>query len=680
MDRILSWRGAVLPGLSFLLLAGANCIPTATSPVATAWACELPAGAERPAFAPQLGCMSDFVAVASDPASAAITGAQSVKTILDQLDGDALYFQDSQAYPIHWEFASEHLSGNGKPVVEALSAFNQNQYTASERRFLLGTVTYYAGPKIWAYEIAGLDTASPEMIERAYRRIAESAFFGKELYFHPLSLANELQAEALPADIRIMTTDEIYDGIDYHALNLAESVGRLRFVKAADLEAAYVTFQDIVVLDRVPNDISVVRGIITGEVQTPLSHINVLSKNRGTPNMSLRDAQQNEELLALKDKWVRLRVDALDYTIDEVSQEEADAWWEANKPPPLGVPKLDLSVKELLDIEDLVDVSDPAVLKLKIRDAIPAFGGKASHYAVLAQIDGMPTPKAFGIPIFYYRQFMEQNGFDLQVEALLADQEFLNEASVRDTKLGELRDAMKLAPVDADFDQLLLAKLNTDYPGTRMRFRSSTNAEDLEGFTGAGLYTSKSGDPNDPTAPVMDAVRKVWASVWRFRAFEERAYRGIDHTAVGMGILSHRSFPDEEANGVAITTNIFDSSGLDPAFYVNVQLGENSVVLPAPGVTTDQFLYYFDQANQPVVYLGSSNLTDEGEHVLTNAQIYALGTALKSVHTYFFKAYGTRPPNAADDWFYAMDVEFKFDGEPGEEPQLYVKQARPFGG
>jgi hypothetical protein len=41
-----------------------------------------------------------------------------------------------------------------------------------------------------------------------------------------------------------------------------------------------------------------------------------------------------------------------------------------------------------------------------------------------------------------------------------------------------------------------------------MRFRSSTNAEDLDGFTGAGLYTSKSGDPNDPNS-VLDAVRNV---------------------------------------------------------------------------------------------------------------------------------------------------------------------------
>ena len=35
---------------------------------------------------------------------------------------------------------------------------------------------------------------------------------------------------------------------------------------------------------------------------------------------------------------------------------------------------------------------------------------------------------------------------------------------------------------------------------------------------------------------------------------------------------------------------------------------------------------------------------------------------------------GARPAAA-----YAMDVEFKFEGAPGETPQLYIKQARPHG-
>jgi hypothetical protein len=143
---------------------------------------------------------------------------------------------------------------------------------------------------------------------------------------------------------------------------------------------------------------------------------------------------------------------------------------------------------------------------------------------------------------------------------------------------------------------------------------------------------------------------------------------------VGMALLVHRSFPDEEANGVAITANIFDTSGLEPAFYVNVQDGEESVVQPDAGVISDQFLYYYDQPGQPIVFIAHSNLIPDGETVLTNAQTYELGVALASIRDYFYPVYGI------NGGFYGMDTEFKFDGEPGEEPALFMKQARPYPG
>ena len=74
------------------------------------WTCLLPAG-DPPDFSTQLGCQADFDALASLPLDASIPGARSTKTIIDQLDGGNLWFQNSKKYPIHWEFAHEHLSG-----------------------------------------------------------------------------------------------------------------------------------------------------------------------------------------------------------------------------------------------------------------------------------------------------------------------------------------------------------------------------------------------------------------------------------------------------------------------------------------------------------------------------------------------------------------------------------------
>jgi hypothetical protein len=625
-------------------------------------------------FATKLGCVTDFEALASAPLDATIPSARAVKTIVDREDTNALYFQNSARFPTHYEFASTHLSGDGRPIVPMLAQFNTTEYFSPSRRFILGSLTHYEQPDVWTYELSPYDTASAEMIALAYDQIVAHSFTSGRLYFHPTSDNLTEVATALPARIRVITTDELFAGITYKPLNLAESYGQLHFYKATDLSngRAYLSFRDIAVLDTVPNDISVAMGIITDAFQTPLSHVNVLSKNRGTPNMALRGAFDDPTLRALEGKWVRLQVTAFEYVVEEVTQAEADLWWEEHRPTTVQVPGANLTATDLRDDVDLIDVDDASsTLKAKIKEATRAYGGKAAHFGALARIDGVPHPKAFAIPLYYYKQFMEQNGFDDLVTALLADTSFQNDAATRATKLAELRAAMMTAPVDPAFESLLLAKL-AEFPNTRMKFRSSTNAEDLDGFTGAGLYTSVAGDPGDDDRPVLDAVREVWSSVWYFKAFEERSYRGIDHLAVGMAMLVHRSFPDEEANGVALTNNPYDTSGLSPAFYVNAQLGGASVVLPAAGVSTDQYLHYFSQTGQPVVYLGRSNLTAAGAHVLTDAQVLELSTALDKIHSYFRASYGT-----GVDW-YAMDVEWKFDGAPGETPALFIKQARPY--
>jgi len=637
------------------------------------WSCLIPKGT-TPDFVNQVGCEDDFTTLASRPLDSSIPGARSAKTVIDRLDGNRLYVQNSNKYPIHWDFASANLSGDGKPIVPALADFNTTEYYSPSRRFLLGALTHYEGPDKWCYEIAPYDTSSADMIAGAYALLAENAFIGSKLYFHPTSETVQTVVPKLPKSVKVITTDELFEGIDYQALNLAESYGQLRFITAEELATQFVTFRDIVVLDHVPNDISVVMGIITSEFQTPLSHVNVLSMNRGTPNMALRDAYNNKTLRNLEGKWVHFVVGPFDYTLEEVSQAEADAWWDQNKPSQTQVPGLDTTVTDLRDIADTVDLDGGTLLEA-IKTGIRAFGGKATHFGAMAHIDGLPLPKAFAIPVYYYVQFMETNGFYNRVDEMLADTSFQNDPTVREQQLVQLQNDMMVAPIDADFDQMLLDKINTEYPGILMRFRSSTNAEDLDEFTGAGNYTSCSGQPDNPDESVEDALRKVWSSIWNFRAFEERSYRSIDHKAVGMAILVHFTFVDEAANGVALTNNPFDTSGLEPAFYINTQVGEASVVQPEAGVMTDQLLYYFDLPGQPVTYINHSNITVNGADVLTLSQIHDLGMALDKIRTFFRPAYG--PPADDPQAWYAMDVEFKFWAEPGETPILYIKQARP---
>lgn len=651
---------------------------TGTTP--TEWDCALadgPSGCDAPDFAPQIGCKADFDQLGSLPLDTSIPGARSVKTVLDQSDGEnTLYFQNSVKYPIHWDFAFNNLSApQGHAPVPELAAFNGTEYYSPDRRFILGAIIYYEAPDIWTYEIAPYDTASAEMVAKAFNEIRENAYFGDVLKFHPSSVQHDTNVvPELPPDIPIITTDELFDGVEFQTYNPGRSTGLLRFYSAADLEGTYIPFRELVVLDAVPNDISVVAGIITSEFQTPLAHINVLSINRGTPNMGLADAQENAELKALEGKWVELDVKAESWTIKEITVEEADAWWEEYKPDPLESPSLDLTVTDLRDVEDIV--ADGADLTTEILTGISRFGSKGTNYAGLYDIgqNKVPIQNAFVIPFYWYDHHMATNGLRAELEALLVSDEW-SDPQFRATRLEQFKEEIVAAPLDPAFLASIHAKTEAMWPGSKTRFRSSTNAEDLGNFTGAGLYDSQTGDPEIPDGQdesIEWAIKAAWSNIWNARAYEERAYYGIDQLGVAMALLTTPNFPDEEANGVAVTNNIFDATGLEPAFFVNVQIEDFEVVQPEAGTLSDSYIHYYYSAGQPLVYISHSNLVPEGETVLTNQQSNELGVALDEIHRWFLPVYGND-----GDW-YGMDIEFKFDDKntPGT-PQLFIKQARP---
>lgn len=661
---------------------GASAAPAAgaAAPSPAEGAC-LTAQNPDPDSLPMLGCTQDFRTLASLPLDDSIPGARSAKVVLDRLDGDTLYFQNSNKYPIHYEFASQHLSGDGKPAVTSLSEFNTSEYFAPDRRFMLGAITYYEGPKVWALEIAPYDTATAEMIAGLFNKVKAAAFFGSALTFHPTSESVLKESANLPPDVPVITTAQLYEGIDYQPLNLGEAVGRVRIMTADQLETEYVGFRDIVVLDRVPNDIAVVAGLVTGEFQTPLSHVNVLAQNRKTPNMGLRNATTHAMLAPLAGKLVKLSVNAFDWSAQEISEADAQAFWDAHKPDPVILPPFDLSITDLRNVDEVTEIAPgQKVTRDAIRKAVQAFGAKAANYSVLVRTKDVPIRPGFVIPLYFYVKFMEDNGFFAKIDTWLADPAFQTDPQVRDGRLDILRDEIRAAPLGEELEQKLKAKLDADFPNQTMRFRSSTNAEDLDGFPCAGCYDSHTGDPADWEGDMLRAIKQTWATVWSYRVFEEREYNGIDHKSVAMALLVHHNFPGEEANGVAITANPYDPSGLSPGFFVNVQFGgEAEVVAPPPGVTSDSFIYQYTFQNNPVIYLTRSNLVPEGSTVLTARQIFDLGKALSAIHDAFTDAYG---PGVGNTGWYAMDVEFKFDDEaaPGEPASLYIKQARPYPG
>ena len=177
-----------------------------------------------------------------------------------------------------------------------------------------------------------------------------------------------------------------------------------------------------------------------------------------------------------------------------------------------------------------------------------------------------------------------------------------------------------------------------------MRFRSSSNVEDALEFNGAGLYDSTSAcaaddlddDNSGPSRCDSDnasergvarALRKVWQSVWNFRAFEEREFFGIPQQEVAMGILVSRAYAEERANGVIFTGN--PSNPLDDRYLVTSQVGDSSVVSPEPGVLAAQDLLVVDQGQVlEITRSSNSSLLPQGENVLSDAELRELGNII----------------------------------------------------
>lgn len=666
-------------------------------------ACEARAAGELSSLT-RIGCKADFDTLAALPLDVTIPGVRTVKFVIDrfdQSDGSTgkLYFQNSQRYAVHFDF----VKANIKRTFDA-SNFSRNYYgTDDTREFYLGSIAYYESSGTWALELAPYDTASAPMIEKMFDVITNAkAYFKPALAFHPTSETQLALLETLDHRIPVVTTDELYAASSYQPLTKATAMGVLTFRTASDLAAGeFLPYYSIVVLDQAPNDIGVVAGIVTEQFQSSLSHVNVLSTNRATPNMGLRNALSNPTLRQYEEQWVELKVAADDWSVRPVSAEEGRAFYDAHKPKPVTLPAMNLEVRALQDVRDIIPGylalnDDPTNTRTELRaellGAVRSYGGKTANYAVLAQVEGLPVPRAFGIPMYYYDVFMRENGFYERVRGYLENRDvltgeaidFTNDPRVRQRALSELRSAMLQGAVDAELQASLRARLARDYVSptgipTKMRFRTSTNSEDLDAFPCAGCYESHTGNPAN-WEDVLDAIRETYSSAWLFRTFEERSYYGVAHESVGMALLVHGHFPNETANGVAITANPYDATQSNAeAYYVNVAYGGDAEVVHLPaGVTTDQFLYYVGASGNNVAYISRSNqpLPSGRSNVLTNSEIGDLVRALTSVQNVFRKAYGT------DSW-YAMDVEFKFApqdewGLKTNSSTLWVKQARPY--
>jgi rifampicin phosphotransferase len=472
-----------------------------------------------------------------------------VMIVIDRKDNNKIYYVNKKRYSFHKDFVNgTYLS------LERGREFFVNNYLKPNRRFILGTLAYQTPIKRWTFEFWEGDLIPADLIQLTYD-VVNKTFFAP-VAFKPNSLRQDEATAGLTGIQRVLQSD-IAKEQAYQALNIAKGLGRIHIITKLD-DHVEIGSNEILVLDEVPIQLPPVAGIITSQPSTPLSHINLLAKGWGIPNAYIKNAK---ELLKQYDGWwVSFETLRENYTIKRADMDQLREYQRRQSQRlDLLKPRYSLTETRLLNLSEQ-----------RARASI-AFGGKSANLGevMFARLPGIVVPNGFTIPFHYYDEFIKDNDLDEVIFGLLNDQKFVHDPAYRREKLVALRQQIETADFNAALREKVLAKVAKEYAGKGLFVRSSSNSEDLPNFSGAGLYTTVPNVRGDQQ--LIDAIRKVWASLWNFEAYEARERAGVDHSKIFMAVLLQEGI-NSESSGVMISTDPFDPENR-AAIYISAKRG-----------------------------------------------------------------------------------------------------------
>jgi len=469
--------------------------------------------------------------------------------VVDRQNGSRVYYVNSRKFRFHKDFVNgTYLS------LERGRAFYDDNYRNDNRRFILGSIAYQQTAEKFTFELWEGDSAGAVLIAEACKSLSRT--FYAPLYYKPNSDRQEEIGRSLTADttnasspLKMMTQAELSDNLKYQPLNLAKGLGQLRILDRATPDTV-IDKNQIVIFMQAPVQLTPLSGIITVEPASPLSHINMLARGWGIPNAYIKNADRL--FRSLEGKYVALTVKEDGYelvpaNVNEV--EERQRQWV--KRADLVTPPADLTYRALTD------------LRYQHASDARRFGAKSANLGELmhARNSELQIPPGFTIPFSHYVDFIKQNQLDQKIAGTVEEDKFVHDPVFRKTQLAAIRQRIEAAPLSPVFSRAVLAKAHREFPGVGLFARSSTNAEDLRNFSGAGLYTTV---PNVTTdEQLLNAIKKVWASVWNYEAYEARESFGMNHFGVYPAVLIQVGINADSA-GVAITCDPFNQSEPGP--------------------------------------------------------------------------------------------------------------------
>ncbi|MDP1823695.1 MAG: PEP/pyruvate-binding domain-containing protein [Archangium sp.] len=605
------------------------------------------------------------------------------------------------------------------------------------RAFGLGTLVHVTArgtrPERWAFQLEFQDNLTHAELTTFFERL--DATVPKELSGQVFWVVRSPQQEALAKDMeaqqlrfhdRILRLKDLAVSGELEVYNGGLTAGRLRLIRSGESFEG-TNPNDILLLEDVPDFLPPAAGVVTAVPQTPLAHFNLLAKNRGIPNVYLGGLIENQELedLARLRVPVVLQASAPDkLVIKPISEANLSLWLQLQRKDAIAVQQVDVSALPYSHDLRTLRLADVPTLR-------PSIGGKATGY--LALLDAVPDSTPDQLEAITIRSYAEHLApFRARIEAMLAAYDFGIDARVRYLALegearfrtshpadeqflvdflnthgpgdvlgelaraGGLKDELRAAPLAPATLATLTTALQTrfgHYAVTQgLRFRSSSTAEDVEGFNGAGLYDSNTGYLDAAAQPgsgdrgktVEWALKKTWASYWSFEAFEERAFERVDHLSGNMAVVVHANFddPHEASNGVFL----FTLQGERGVLELNVQAGALSVTNPTstqlPEV--DRVSLATATGTPTIERLRASTVVPAGTLLLTDEQLLDTFTKARAVAARWLASENVTRAPAQQATTLVLDFEFRqvAAGWPALKvgslpPRIVLKQARP---
>lgn len=433
----------------------------------------------------------------------------------------------------------------------------------------------------YAYRILHIFPARAERLGRALG-VSEHAirFFSEsDIRAHPVFQLSKLLS-ALLKHIRVLAALSVWD-----IIVPGKAAGHL--IEAHNLSALPAPERPVIaLLERVEGDEEIpsqVIAIVTATEMPHLSHLAVRARQREVAFAVCEDGDVLKELRTLAGKPV-----FIDLAGDKVSFGEYEGTFNHGKG--LGAPALPEIIISPYDAVIPLKEATPETCGSKAHAArrLAELGGKGSAFLTApgcvvpfgvmeASLESVPElQKEYAFLVSSLGDPREE-GFDTAVERLRA---IIGQLGVPDGVISEIR--------------------KFKFHG-RLMVRSSSNVEDLEGMSGAGLYESEA---NVSSADAAEAIQKVWSSLWSRRAALSRAILGIPHEKTHMAVLIQQMiYPDYSF--IIHTENPFNRNSDETYIEVAAGLGET---LASGGIAGVPYRIIYDRRSQEVRILSFASL------------------------------------------------------------------------